>query len=146
MKDYAVARYQKIPMTDKSIQRLQNQFFDFYKISLLNQKKGPRSRYNRFFTDPDDADFVTYIKDEEDQRDYENILVVEISEGALMDLINLHETVYDGAGRSSRELGRTMINRLTEEQYLRKQHESVRLAWEQYSLMLHLSSNGKNND
>ena len=132
-------------MTDRFTQRLQNRFFDFYKIKMLNQKKGPRSRYCRFFNDPDDADFVTYIKDE-DQHDYENIMIVEISEYALTDLINLHEIVNEGYGTSSRELARTLINRLMEEQDLRKRYTSVQQAWQQYSLMLHLASNGETID
>lgn len=128
-------------------QRLEDEFFKFYKINPLNRRRGVRARHKKFFTDSSNADVVVDIRDsdipkESNEDGYENIMIVEIGEGSLQELIHLHQVAYNNSGHMV-ELARTVVDRQWAEHHLRKEFPSVQAAWEQYSLMLHLSSNGK---
>jgi hypothetical protein len=133
-------------------------FLDFYSAQLINDSKRciRRSEF-KFFSDPTNANVVQdsrdfYYRDYQDQvkeveMEYDRMCVLEISEHALKHLINLHQRFYNRSpGSGHPEMARTIIEKEWAEHQLRSQHPAVQSAWEHYSLMLHLASNGKELD
>jgi len=134
---------------------LERRFCEKYNIRVLNEKRGYRTSYNRYFSDTKDADLVRglsptwqeYIDVDGDSRhyvpNYEKVLVVEIPERSLDRLLEIEREFYAHLSSGAERLAETIIERNHEASQLRKKHPAVQAAWEQYSLMLHLAANGK---
>jgi hypothetical protein len=127
-----------------------NQFCSFHDIRIVNEKRGYRHSYNKFFTDPKDAASVIdarsmYYRNYEHANvdfEVEEVVVIELPKRALTYMADIHNRFHgdisEGAGRRAR----TLLERQYEEDRIRKTVPAVAAAWEQYSLMLHLASNG----
>ena len=130
-------------------------FLDFYQINLVNENKRCIKKSNfRFFSDPTNANVVKdsrdfYYREYQDRAvdtdmEYERMFVLEIPESTFKQLMHLHHKFYTRtAGAGHTEMARTIVEREWAEHRLRSQYPAVQTAWEQYSLLLHLSSNGK---
>lgn len=130
----------------ESLSEEELEFLRFYGALMLNRNKGHRIRYNKFFYDPDDADIMIDVRDlDESERDYEHTMIIEIGESAFQELIHLHQMYYHRIDTGAKNFARQMLEKSMQEQILRDRHPSVKQAWEQYSLMLHLASNGNIN-
>jgi len=57
-----------------------------------------------------------------------------------------HQQFTGTAGSGGSKVALDILDRQWEEKRIRDANPAVQLAWEQYSLMLHLASNGKNLD
>lgn len=110
--------------------------------------------HNRYFTDPQDADIVRRgwnnyfdgkdtFPDQFRTPDYEKVMVVEIPERSLDRLLEIERMFYAHLSSGGAALAETIIDKNYEAARLRYQNPAVQAAWEQYSLMLHLASNGK---
>ena len=115
-----------------------NKFFMENNIKVLNEKRGIVSQQqNEFFTDPLNANFV--VDSRALYNTSERIFIVEIPEPSLQHLIMLDNRFYARANNDDR-IAKLMVEKERQEQVLREKYPTVQLAWEQYSLMLHLSS------
>ena len=125
-------------------------FCSFYGISIVNENRGYRSNYNKYFTDPLNADIVIdsrdrYYSDHSNLRvdfDVEEIVILELPKRALSYMAHTHEMFHDKIGNGDR-VAKDILERQEQEAHLRNTVPAVQLAWEQYSLMLNLSSNGR---
>lgn len=111
--------------------------------------------YEQYFTDPKDADLIRhhdrswtdYLDGKSDSPylvpNYEKVMVVEIPERSLDRLMEIERMFYAHLSSGEERLADIIIERNYEAARLRHQHPAVQAAWEQYSLMLHLASNGK---
>lgn len=102
-----------------------------------------------FFSDPKDANIVqdsrtrSYYSEQLTFRpDYEKLYVIELPESALNHMAHLHERIYNRDIHSD-EYAKMVIEKEWAEHSIRSRSPAVQAAWEQYSLMLHLASNGK---
>ncbi len=115
-----------------------NKFFMENNIKVVNEKRGIVSqRQNEFFTDPLNANFV--VDSRAPYNISEKIFVVEMPESALQHLIMLDNRFYARANNDDRT-AKLMVEKERQEQILREKYPAVQTAWEQYSLMLHLSA------
>jgi len=126
-------------------------FLDRFNIKVIGSKQGYRANFKRFFTDPHEADSVvdgrfwnpdsdlaaTYIYTEP-----EKVYVVEIGENSMQHLSDMTDHWAGRTGESASRAARDILERDWQAKNLRKKYPAVQAAWEQYSLMLHLSSNG----
>jgi hypothetical protein len=128
----------------------EDQFLEFYDSKIINESRTTKKRHYRYFTDPKDANIVSDSRDtwyQEHQTDYheidyERVLVVEIPQNALSELSHMHERFYSRTGSSS-EMARMIVEKEWQESDIRRRTPAVQAAWEQYSLLLHLASTGK---
>jgi hypothetical protein len=128
----------------------EDKLLEFYDAKVINESRTTKKRHYRYFTDSKDANVVTDSRDswyQEHQTDYheidyERVLVVEIPENALSELSHMHERFYSRTGSSS-EMARMIVEKEWQESDIRRRTPAVQAAWEQYSLLLHLASNGK---
>jgi hypothetical protein len=120
-----------------------NKFFMENNIKVVNEKRGIVSqRQNEFFTDPSNANFV--VDSRAPYNSSEKIFVVEMPESALQHLIMLDNRFYARTNNDDRT-AKLMVEKERQEQVLREKYPAVQSAWEQYSLMLHLSSQSDKN-
>jgi hypothetical protein len=132
---------------------LEQQFLDFYQARVVNHaRSAARFPSPRYFTDPTDADIIRDSRDffYQEYRDrsmeYDRVLVVEIPSRSLSTMARNHQQFTRSAGPGGSKVAVDVLNRQWEEKRIRDTNPAVQLAWEQYSLMLHLASNGKNLD
>lgn len=143
-------------MEDKELQG----FLKFYSTNLVNEsRRCVRYHNNEYFSDPKDANIVRDARDfyyrnyhdldpvVTEKFEYERLCVLEMPENALKSLVHLHQRFYGRSPGSGYEgMARTIVEKEWREKDLRDRHPAVQTAWEQYSLMLHLASNGKDLD
>jgi len=128
----------------------EDKFLEFYDVKVINEARTTKKRHYRYFTDPKDANVVTDSRDTWYQEhimdypsiEYERVLIVEIPESALSEISHMHERFYSRTGSSS-EMARMIVEKEWQESDIRRRTPAVQAAWEQYSLLLHLASNGK---
>jgi hypothetical protein len=128
----------------------EDKFLEFYDVKVINEARATKKRHYRYFTDPKDANIVTDSRDSWYQEhvadylttEYERVLIVEIPEKALSEIAHMHERFYSRTGSSS-EMARMIVEKEWQESDIRRRTPAVQQAWEQYSLLLHLASNGK---
>lgn len=129
-------------------------FMHYYNVNLVNDSKRCLLRREyKFFTDPTNANSVQdardfYYRDHKDQmyfqsEPYERLCVVELPESSLNHLSRTHERMFKDVGVSTEEYAKTLIQKEWAEHDLRSKYPAVQAAWEHYSLMLHLASDGK---
>lgn len=139
-------------MMTKNKEFLKN-FCDQYHINVVNEQRSYRYNFDRHFTDPKDADIVEsdryprfsgndFVHDTV-RAEYERILVVEIPESSLERLIDIDQRFFGPHGDPFKQAARSLLDRDRQAKQLREQNPAVQAAWEQYSLMLHLASNGQ---
>lgn len=126
-----------------------------YDITVINHKRGYRVSHNRFFTNPKDANVITeydrswgeFLDDDHYTiPNYEKILVIEIPERSLDRLIDIDRQFFTRMGPGSQRAVLAFLERESQAEEIRRRNPAVQTAWEQYSLMLHLASNGQNLD
>lgn len=128
----------------------EDKFLEFYDAKIVNESRTTKKRHYRYFTDPKDANIVTDARDSWYQEhmmdyhaaEYERVMVVEIPEKALSEIAHMHERFYSRTGSSS-EMARMIVEKEWQESDIRRRTPAVQAAWEQYSLLLHLASNGQ---
>lgn len=128
-------------------------FLDFYRAQVVNQgRRAARYPSPRYFTDPTDATVVRdsrdfYYQEYQDRSmEYDRVLVIEIPSRSLSSLVHAHQQFGSGVGPGGSKHAADILDREWEERRIRDTNPAVKLAWEQYSLMLHLASNGKSFD
>ena len=124
-------------------------FLEYYHSKVLNTEK----RYAvfnrpRLFTDPKNASVVKdgYDIDDNDiatQVEYDQVLILEIPKRSLDHLVNLHTRVFSRSGNPPEYFLKALLEKEWAEHDLREKFPSVQQAYEHYSLMLHLATNGK---
>ena len=134
-------------------EQLERQFLNFYQAQVVNHgRRATRFPSPRYFTDPIDADIVRdgrdfYYQEYQDRSmEYDRVLVVEIPSRSLDMMARTHQQFTGTAGSGGSKVALDILDRQWEEKRIRDANPAVQLAWEQYSLMLHLASNGKNLD
>lgn len=131
----------------------EDQFLEFYHAQIVNQgRRAARYPVPRYFADSTDADVVKdnrdfYYREYQDRSfEYDRVVVVEVPSRSLVTMSRTHleftSTVGVGGGKAALDI----LNQKWEEKRIRDTNPAVKLAWEQYSLMLHLASNGKSFD
>jgi hypothetical protein len=128
----------------------EDKLLEFYDAKVINESRTTKKRHYRYFTDPQDANIVTDSRDswyrahvlDYPSIEYERVLIVEIPEPALSEIAHMHERFYSRTGSSS-EMARMIVEKEWQESDIRRRTPAVQAAWEQYSLLLHLASNGK---
>lgn len=128
----------------------EDKLLEFYDVKVINEARTTKKRHYRYFTDSKDANVVTDSRDTWYQEhvldypsiEYERVLIVEIPETALSEIAHMHERFYSRTGSSS-EMARMIVEKQWQESDIRRRTPAVQAAWEQYSLLLHLASNGK---
>jgi len=124
----------------------------FYNAEIVNDsKRCARYKEYVFFSDPANANVVRDVRDfyYRNYQDYvspefDRVCVVEIPERDLKYMAKIHERAMGHeANNNDASYARTLILKEWAEHDLRAKYPAVQAAWEQYSLMLHLSSNGK---
>lgn len=124
----------------------------YYNGDLVNDSKRCLvRREHKFFTDPTNASIVEDVQDHyfRDQmyfhpEPYERLCVVELPESSLRHMAQVHERVFNQTSPGGSEnYARMVMQKEWAEHELRSNFPAVQAAWEQYSLMLHLASNGK---
>lgn len=128
----------------------EDKLLEFYDAKVINEARTTKKRHYRYFTDPKDANVVTDSRDTWYQEhaldypsiEYERVLILEIPETALSEIAHMHERFYSRTGSSS-EMARMIVEKEWQESDIRRRTPAVQAAWEQYSLLLHLASNGK---
>lgn len=132
---------------------LEQQFLDFYQARVVNHaRSAARFPSPRYFTDPTDADIIRDSRDffYQEYRDrsmeYDRVLVVEIPSRSLSVMARTYQQFTGTTGPGGSKVAMDILNRQWEEKRIRDNNPAVQLAWEQYSLMLNLASNGKNLD
>lgn len=130
-------------------------FMHYYNVNLINDSKRCfLKRDYKFFTDPSNANMVQdardfYYRDQMYEQMYhqpekfERLCVVEVPESSLDHLSRVHERMFKDVGGSTEEYAKTLIQKEWAEHDIRSKYPAVQAAWEHYSLMLHLASNGK---
>ena len=115
------------------------QFCENYEVRVLNDQKR-RARYHppRFFSDPSRADI---IRNDIVEFETERVVTLEIPESRLRTLIEMEKRFYKWQrhNRSEVDMFETLMNKEREEAFYRNTNESVKKAYEQYSLMLNLA-------
>ena len=154
MKLSALETYQKEQkMNDIDMET--KKFCSFHGISIVKYNKGYRHSYDRFFTNPSNADTVIDARDRyyadsiyrsKVEFDVEEVVVVELPKRALTYMASIHDKFHGGVGEGAGRAARSVLERQYEESRIRKTVPAVQAAWEQYSLMLHLASNGLDKD
>jgi hypothetical protein len=132
---------------------LEQQFLNFYQARVVNHARtAARFPSPRYFTDPINADIVRdscdfYYQEYQDRSmEYDRVLVVEIPSRSLAIMSRAHQQFTNTAGPGGSKVAMDVLSRQWEEKRIRDTNPAVQLAWEQYSLMLHLASNGKDLD
>ena len=128
----------------------EDKLLEFYDVKVINESRTTKKRHYRYFTDSKDANVVTDSRDTWYQEhvldypsiEYERVLIVEIPETALSEIAHMHERFYSRTGSSS-EMARMIVEKEWQESDIRRRTPAVQAAWEQYSLLLHLASTGK---
>ena len=128
----------------------EDKLLEFYDAKVINEARTTKKRHYRYFTDSKDANVVTDSRDTWYQEhvldypsiEYERVLIVEIPETALSEISHMHERFYSRTGSSS-EMARMIVEKEWQESDIRRRTPAVQAAWEQYSLLLHLASTGK---
>lgn len=126
-----------------------NQFLDKYSVKVLNERAGHQYRYDRFFNVATDADAVVppFYKYQYEQvftqADYERIMIVQIPESSLSRLEHLDRLFSSHVTSAASERAMTILDRNHQAKAIREANPAVKAAWEQYSLLLHLASNGQ---
>ena len=128
----------------------EDKLLEFYDAKVVNEARTTKKRHYRYFTDPKDANVVTDSRDtwyrehvlDYPSIEYERVLILEIPETALSEIAHMHERFYSRTGSSS-EMARMIVEKEWQESDIRRRTPAVQAAWEQYSLLLHLASNGK---
>lgn len=114
-------------------------FCENYEVRVLNDSKR-RARYHppSFFTDPTRADI---IRNDIIQYETERVITMEIPEGRLEALVEMERRFFKWQRHSQGEIDmfETLMNKEREEAFYRNTNESVKKAYEQYSLMLNLA-------
>lgn len=121
-----------------------------FNINIVGSKLGHRYGFPRYFTDSKSADTVIdgrFYCDASDSPVYhdfstERLYVVEVGERDLTQLSNMVEHWENRSGENGSRMAREILEREYQAKQLRNRYPAVQAAWEQYSLMLHLSSNG----
>ena len=121
-----------------------NSFLQQYQITVVDNNKrcqrGGRIQ-PQYFLHQDDKDMF------EDQRrmyDTEPLLTVTIPQSRLTDLIELESKFFNHMREmGGRHMFAVWSEQQREERLLREQYQSVKDAYEQYSLMLHLTKHNK---
>lgn len=139
----------------QTMDELEKRFCEKYSIRVLNEKRGYRTSYNRYFSDPQNADIIRdyyptwqeYMEVDGEMKyrvpNYEKVLVVEIPQRSLDRLLEIERQFYAHLSSGAERLAETIIEKNYEAAQLRKKNPAVQAAWEQYSLVLHLAANGK---
>jgi len=114
-------------------------FLERYEVKLLDDTKPclRRSKNQTFFTDPKNASIIT---DNPPTTEVDKLLTIQIPEFYFKRLIEIENKFFAGESNNDvvRRLFDTLIEKEFQETYIRNQNESVRKAWENYSLLLHL--------
>ena len=152
MKLSAWETFQRTQMEKSDLDRRFNKFLDHYNTRVVNSGRRTIERPEyRFFTDPTNANMVRdddhfYYRDYQDHYNnsisYERTWLLEMPESALNYLTHMHERVFSHSGNHD-NYARMVIQKQFAEHEIRSKVPAVQAAWEQYSLMLHLASNGK---
>ena len=110
-----------------------------YEVNVLNDQKR-RARYHppRFFTEPSRADI---IRNDIVEFETEQVITLEIPEGRLRTLIEMERRFFKLQRHSQGEIDmfQILMDKEREESHFRMTHESVKKAYEQYSMMLYLA-------
>lgn len=123
--------------------RTEEEFYRLYGIKVLNDTKvGPKLVPADFFTDPSNAALV--LQDNK-TNEGEKILTIEIPESRLKVLFEMERQFFKWQDHTSKEvdLFDLIVRKEREEAKYRDTNESVKKAYEQYSLMLHLAGHNK---
>jgi hypothetical protein len=115
------------------------EFCKNYEVNVLNDSRR-RARYSppQFFTDPTRAD--VFVRDHL-TYETEQVYTVEIPEGRLRALIEMEQRFFKWQrhNRGEVDMFQTLMDKEREESFYRNTNESVKKAYEQYSLMLNLA-------
>ena len=119
-------------------------FLQQYQVNVIDDNKRC-SRYGRaqpqYFVHQDNKDMVEAV-----QRSYETepLLTVTIPQSRLTDLIELESKFFNHMREmGGRHMFATWTEQQREERILRETYPAVQEAYEQYSLMLHLTKHNK---
>ena len=115
-----------------------NKFCLDYEVRILNDsKRYARHRPPVFFSEKMDSDI---IRNDFFEYQTERLYTVEIPESKLNTLIDM-ETFFHNGRRDyqTRDMFEMLMQKEREERHLRYTNESVRKAYENYSMMLHLA-------
>jgi hypothetical protein len=124
----------------------------YYNAQIVNDsKRCARHKDYVFFSDPANANLIKDARDfyYQTYQDYyapefDRVYVVEIPERELKHLARIHEAAMGNeSNHNNGSYARTVIMKEWAEHDIRSKYPAVQAAWEQYSLMLHLASNGK---
>lgn len=123
-----------------------NKFTKKYDITVLDSNKRYVRRHQPImFTDPNDKNVIVTQPDPIE----ETILTISIPAFQLDKLAKLDELVFNtGLNKSDsyQHLLELLMNQAQQEKMLRQQNEAVRLAYEHYSTLLHLTGHKKTVD
>lgn len=127
------------------------EFLRKYEISVLNEKRGYRTRFPEYFTDPKDANYISttsynykdYYVNNTAKFNYEKIMVIQLPETALNRLAQLDRQFSSHISPSGSDRAFEILDRDWNAKVIRLKNPAVQAAWEQYSLLLHLASNGQ---
>jgi hypothetical protein len=114
-------------------------FYKNYEVCVLNDSKR-RARYHppKFFTDPARADI---IRNDVVEYETEKVITLEIPESRLKTLIEMERRFFKWQRHNPGEIDmfQTLMDKEREESYYRNTNETVRKAYEQYSMLLNLA-------
>lgn len=128
----------------------EDQFLEFYHAQILNHsRRTTRLPAPRYFVDPADADVIKDSRDfwyseyQDLKFEHDQVLLVELPSRSLATLSRKHHEFTSSVGAGGGKVALDILNQKWEEKRIRDINPAVQLAWEQYSLMLHLASNNK---
>ena len=131
-------------------------FLHHYNATLVNDsRRCVQSPEYKFFTDPTHANLIRdsrdyFFRDYQDrylqQHSYERLMTIEVPESSLRYMAKIHEKLFNGTAGNPENYARTLMQKEWAEHDIRSKNPAVQAAWEHYSLMLHLASNGKELD
>ena len=114
-------------------------FCENYDVRVVNDT-GRTARYHppRFFTNPDRADIV---RDDIVEYQTEKLYTLQIPESRLKTLVEMEKRFFNNSPHSQgyTDMFEMLMSKEREESHFRMTHESVKKAYEQYSMMLYLA-------
>lgn len=108
-----------------------------YEVKIVNDS-GRYARYHppKFFTDPERADI---IRNDIVEYETEKLYTLQIPESRLRTLIEMENRFFNNRVDRVRDMFEVLMDKEREEAYHRNSNESVKKAYEQYSIMLNLA-------
>ena len=114
-------------------------FCENYDVRVVNDT-GRTARYHppRVFTNPDRADIV---RDDIVEYQTEKLYILQIPESRLRTLVEMEKRFFNNSphSRGYTDMFEMLMSKEREESHFRMTHESVKKAYEQYSMMLYLA-------